>query len=122
MLQRYSSSQFVAYDPTFSQPPSPDRLLEDGDSLVIGDLEFQVIHTPGHSAGGICLTGHGVVFSGDTLFAAGIGRTDGPGGDFNQLIASIRNRLLALPDQTVVLPGHGPKSTIGRERQGNPFL
>jgi glyoxylase-like metal-dependent hydrolase (beta-lactamase superfamily II) len=121
-LQRYDFSQFNILDPTFKQPPPPGRLLKDGDFLVIGDLSFQVKHTPGHSAGGICLVGYGVVFSGDALFNMGIGRTDGPSGDYNLLISSIRNQLLVLPDQTVVLPGHGPKTTIGRERLSNPFL
>ena len=115
-------SQFTAIDPTFKQPPSPSRLLEDNDTIVIGDLKFQVLHTPGHSPGGICLIGYGVVFSGDTLFNAGIGRTDGPGGDYNLLISSIRNKLLVLPEQTVVFPGHGPRTNIGQEQQNNPFL
>ena len=122
VLPRYDFDQFAAYDPTFKRPPSPDRLLEDGDRLVVGDLEFQVLHTPGHSAGGICLVGYGGVFSGDALFSMNIGRTDGAGGDYNQLISSIRTKLLVLPDQTVVMPGHGPKTTIGRERHNNPFL
>jgi glyoxylase-like metal-dependent hydrolase (beta-lactamase superfamily II) len=122
IMQRYDFSQFSAYDATFKQPPSPDRLLNDGDFLVVGDLKFQVLYTPGHSAGGICLLGHGVVFSGDTLFNMGIGRTDGPGGDYNLLISSIRNKLLVLPEKTVVLPGHGPKTTIGQERRNNSFL
>ena len=90
--------------------------------LVVGDLKFQVLHTPGHSPGGICIVGYGVVFSGDALFNRSIGRTDGPGGDSNLLISNIRAKLLILPDQTVVLPGHGPKTTIGRERRNNPFL
>ena len=122
IIQRYDFSQFTAFDPNFKQPPLPGRLLKDGDFLVVGDLKFQVLHTPGHSAGGICLAGYGVVFSGDALFNMGIGRTDGPSGDYNLLISSIRSKLLVLPDQTVVLPGHGPKTTIGRERRSNTFL
>ncbi len=121
-LQHRDYSQFAAYDPSFNPPPSPDRLLQDGNSVVVGDLSLRVLHTPGHSAGGICLAGYGVVFSGDTLFNMGIGRTDGPGGDYNILISSIRNKLLVMPDQTVVLPGHGLRTTIGRERRSNPFL
>ncbi len=106
-----------------SQPPSPpDRLLNGGDSIDIGDLHFLVIHTPGHTLGGICLLGEGVVFSGDTLFNFGIGRFDMPGGDGRQLMDSIHTKLMVLPDNTVVYPGHGPKTTIGIERQGNPFL
>jgi glyoxylase-like metal-dependent hydrolase (beta-lactamase superfamily II) len=122
ILQHYDFSRFTAIDPTFKQPPPPDRLLNDGDFIVFGDLKFKVLHTPGHSAGGICLVGHGVVFSGDALFNMSIGRTDGPGGDYNLLISSIRAKLLVLPEQTVVLPGHGPKTTIAQERRNNPFL
>jgi len=102
--------------------PLPDRLLKDGDSLDVGDLHFSVLHTPGHSPGGICLLGYGVVFSGDTLFNYGIGRTDLPGGSYSQLMDSIHSRLMVLPDDTIVYPGHGPDSTIGAERRGNPFL
>ena len=103
-------------------PPSPDRLLNDGDSLDIGALHFEVLHTPGHTKGGICLLGEGVVFSGDTLFNHGIGRTNLPGGNYQQLMNSIRTRLMVLPDDTTVYPGHGPDTTIGAERTGNPFL
>ncbi len=103
-------------------PPRPDRLLKDGDRIDVGDLHFQVLHTPGHSSGGICLSGHGVVFSGDTLFNAGIGRTDFPGMSHERLIKSIHEKLMVLPDETVVYPGHGPPTTIGDERRGNPFL
>jgi glyoxylase-like metal-dependent hydrolase (beta-lactamase superfamily II) len=121
-LKRYDYSQLMAFDPTFKPPPPPDRLLEDGNSIVIGDLSFKVLHTPGHSADGICIVGYGVVFSGDALFNMGIGRTDGSDGDYNMLISNIRNKLLTLPDQIVVLPGHGPKTTIAQERRHNPFL
>ena len=102
--------------------PKPDRLLRDGDVITIGDLKFSVLHTPGHSAGGISLLGDGIVFSGDTLFNLGIGRTDLPGGDYATLINSIVTRLMSLPDDTVVYPGHGPRTTIGAERVRNPFL
>lgn len=103
-------------------PPRPDRLLKDGDRIDIGDLSFEVLYTPGHSAGGICLSGHGVVFSGDTLFNLGVGRTDFPGMSHERLMKSIREKLMVLPDETVVYPGHGPPTTIGDERRGNPFL
>lgn len=102
--------------------PEPDKWLKGGDTIEVGSLRFLVLHTPGHSAGGICLYGHGVVFSGDTLFNFGIGRTDFPGGSFNQLMNNIYTKLMVLPDNTVVCPGHGPGSTIGAERRGNPFL
>lgn len=103
-------------------PPPPDRLLKDGDRIDVDDLSFEVLHTPGHSSGGICLLGHGAVFSGDTLFNYGIGRTDFPGCSHERLMKSIHDKLMVLPDETVVYPGHGPPTTIGAERQGNPFL
>jgi len=103
-------------------PPRPDRLLKDGDHIDVGDLHFEVLYTPGHSSGGISLSGHGVVFSGDTLFNFGIGRTDFPGCSHERLMQSIREKLMVLPDETVVYPGHGPLTTIGDERLGNPFL
>jgi hydroxyacylglutathione hydrolase len=103
-------------------PPRPDRLLKDGDVIDLGDLHFEVLYTPGHSSGGICLSGYGVVFSGDTLFNSGVGRTDFPGMSHELLMKSIREKLMVLPDETVVYPGHGPATTIGDERRGNPFL
>ena len=106
----------------YPTPPPPDRLLKDGDSIDIGELHFLVLHTPGHSPGGICLLGEGVVFSGDTLFNFGIGRTDLPGGNYSQLMDSIHTRLMTLTDDTIVYPGHGPESTIDAERRQNPFL
>lgn len=103
-------------------PPAPDMLLKDGEVIKVGELSFKVAHTPGHSPGGICLIGEGVAFTGDSLFNYGIGRTDFPGSSYEELMDSIRTRLLTLPDDTVVLPGHGPETTIGDERRGNPFL
>jgi len=102
--------------------PKPDRLLKDGDVIEIGDLRFAVLHTPGHSLGGISLYGEGVIFSGDTLFNFGIGRTDFPGCSYEEIMESIHNKLMTLPDDTIVLPGHGPETTIGAERKYNPFL
>ena len=104
------------------QAVPPDRLLKGGDSVNAGNLSFLVLHTPGHSPGGICLLGEGVVFTGDTLFNMSIGRSDFPGGNYNQLLTSIHTKLMILPDNTIVYPGHGPESTIGEERRGNPFL
>ena len=104
------------------EPCRPDRLLHDGDTVTVGTLSFQVLHTPGHTPGGICLLGHGVLFSGDTLFNQGIGRTDLPGGDMETLLRSLEKVVLALEDDLVVYPGHGPQTTIGYERQYNPFL
>ncbi len=101
---------------------SPDRLLEGGDTIDTDGLHFLVVHTPGHTPGGICLVGHGVVFTGDTLFNFSIGRTDMPGGSYSQILESIRAKLMSLPDSTIIYPGHGPQSTIGTERTWNPFL
>jgi len=99
-----------------------DRLLREGDSLDFGDLHFVVFHTPGHTPGGICLSGAGVVFSGDTLFQGSVGRTDLPGSSYRQIIDSIQAKLMTLPDDTAVYPGHGPETTIGAQRQSNPYL
>lgn len=102
--------------------PPADRLVQDGDVLQVGTLRLNVIHTPGHTPGGICLLIGDHLITGDTLFAGSIGRTDFPGGSHETLIESIKEKLLILPDETRVYPGHGPESTIGEEREGNPFL
>jgi hydroxyacylglutathione hydrolase len=107
---------------SFNQPPKPDRLLKDEDAIDVDGLIFTVLHTPGHSPGGISLYGHGILFSGDTLFNRGIGRTDFPGCSYEQIMNSIQNKLMTLPDETVVYPGHGPATTIGEEKRGNPFF
>ena len=104
------------------EPCRPDRLLREGDTIEAGTLSFQVLHTPGHTPGGICLLGHGVLFSGDTLFNQGIGRTDLPGGDMETLMRSLEEVVMPLDDDLVVYPGHGPKTTIGYEKKYNPFL
>ncbi len=101
--------------------PPPDIFVSEGDEIKTENLVFKVIHTPGHSPGGICLYGNGIVITGDTLFAGSVGRTDFPGGDMNLLKESFK-RLLTLPEDTVVLPGHGPRSTIGREKRENFFI
>ncbi len=119
-LQEQSLS--AVFGLSYPSPPPPDRLLKGGDSIDIGDLHFLVLHTPGHSPGGICLLGEGVVFTGDTLFNFGIGRFDMPGSSGRQLMNGIHTKLMVLPDNTVVYPGHGPETTIGTERQWNPFL
>ena len=100
--------------------PPADRLLEDGDRLEAGSVRLKVLHTPGHSPGGICLYGEDIVITGDTLFEGSIGRTDFYGGNHALMIKSLA-RLAALPLETVVLPGHGSTSTIGNELKNNPF-
>jgi len=102
--------------------PAPDQDLSHGMRLPVGNLSFEVRHAPGHSPGSVCFVARGVALGGDVLFAGSIGRTDLPGGDFETLIASIERELLPLPDDTILYSGHGPETTIGRERQTNPFL
>ena len=104
------------------QAPPPDRTLAHGDTVAVGGLRFVVRHIPGHSPGSVAFIGHGIAVVGDVLFAGSIGRTDVPGGDFAVLLTGIREHLLPLPDATVVYSGHGPATTIGRERATNPFL
>jgi glyoxylase-like metal-dependent hydrolase (beta-lactamase superfamily II) len=118
----HGHSPTTRFGVSYPAPPPPDRILKDGDSIDIGNLHFEVLHTPGHSLGGICLMGEGVVFTGDTLFNFSIGRFDLPGGDGEQLMESIYTKLMVLPDNTVVYPGHNPQTTIGTERSWNPFL
>jgi hydroxyacylglutathione hydrolase len=102
----------------------PDASADDGLAIGVTSLPGEVIHTPGHTPGSICLLfpNQHLLLAGDTLFAGSIGRTDLPGGDGRQILRSLRDRLLVLPDPTRVLPGHGPETTIGEERQSNPFL
>ena len=100
--------------------PKPDVFLEEGSEIKTGFLSFKVLHTPGHSPGGISIYGSGIVFTGDTLFAGSVGRTDFHGGNMGKLKESFR-RLLSLPDSTVVYPGHGPSSTVGTEKKENMF-
>lgn len=99
-----------------------DRTLREGDVLRLGEVELKVIETPGHTPGGISLVGPDVVFTGDTLFAGSIGRTDFPGGSYEQILKSIKEKILPLGDHVRVLPGHGPETTVQQERLSNPFL
>ena len=101
-----------------------DIILNDGDEIDFAGVKLKVIHTPGHTPGGICLycESEKLLFAGDTLFAASVGRTDFPGGDHDLLITSIRTKLLVLPDETKVYTGHGPATTIGQEKKFNPFI
>jgi glyoxylase-like metal-dependent hydrolase (beta-lactamase superfamily II) len=115
-------SPFRSMIPDFRDPPDPDRTLKGGDTLEVGGLRFLVLETPGHTPGGISLYGHNLVFTGDTLFQGSIGRFDIPGASGHQLLNSILTKLMVLPEETRVLPGHGPETTIGRERRYNPFL
>ena len=99
-----------------------DIFLHDGETVSFGQLSFRVIHTPGHSAGGICLYGERVLFSGDSLFAESIGRCDFPGASSEQLIQALQEKIMVLPEDTCVYPGHGPATTVGWEQAHNPYL
>jgi glyoxylase-like metal-dependent hydrolase (beta-lactamase superfamily II) len=120
-LYAAASRQAVLYGVPFTQPPAADRALADGDTLSVGALRFGVIHVPGHAPGHVAFVGHGVVFSGDCLFAGSIGRTDLPLSVPAHLERSLA-RLAALPPDTIVHPGHGPATTIADELATNPFL
>lgn len=106
------------------EPVEVDQSLADGDNLRVGGLNASVLHTPGHTQGSVCLyfPAQSKLIAGDTLFAGSIGRTDLPGGSFEKILRSLHQRVLALPDDTLVVPGHGPLTTIGDERARNPFL
>jgi hydroxyacylglutathione hydrolase len=121
MLSQLSSDATLFGFSAENSPP-PDRTLEDNDTITFGEIKLKVIHTPGHSPGGISLYIDSNVFVGDTLFAGSIGRTDLPGADFNTLISSIKNKLFSLGDDVRVFPGHGPHTIIGREKLYNPFV
>lgn len=116
-----SAALFRLYIP---DPPPPDELLSDGQVLTVGKLQLHVLHTPGHAPGHVCfyLPEHATLFDGDVLFQQSIGRTDLPGGDYDELMKVIREKLLILPEETQVFSGHGPATTIGMEKKWNPFL
>ncbi len=122
----YSDSQKNGFE-TFgfsnqTELPDPDRLLKHGDKLPLGNSSLEIIHTPGHSPGSISVLAGNMLFSGDTLFARSVGRTDLYGGSGKSLTDSVRNRLFVLDGDTVVYPGHGPSTTIGFERENNPYV
>jgi glyoxylase-like metal-dependent hydrolase (beta-lactamase superfamily II) len=121
-LLRNAMNSYIAMMVGAKESPEPDLLLKEGDIIEFGECTLKVIHTPGHTPGSICLLTEGIVFTGDTLFAGSIGRVDLPMSQPEKLIPSIKEKLMILPDDTVVLPGHGPKSTIGYERRYNPFV
>jgi glyoxylase-like metal-dependent hydrolase (beta-lactamase superfamily II) len=116
-----AAQQARAFGLVVDAPPPPDAAFQEGVPVRVGGLSFDVLHTPGHSPGSVSLAGHGAVFVGDVLFAGSVGRTDLPGGDAETLLSSIRVKLYALPDPTVVYAGHGPATTIGEEKRSNPF-
>jgi len=117
-----SPKQAALFNMKTTASPAADKYLQHGDAINAGEVSLKVLHTPGHTPGGISLAEQGMVFTGDSLFAGSIGRTDFPGGDMMTLLGAIRQNLLSLPDETRVFPGHGPDTTIGDERRDNPFL
>lgn len=121
MLKELSRSAMM-FGLSAENSPSADIRLNHGDEISFGEITLKVIHTPGHSKGGVCLYTKGYLFAGDTLFAGSIGRTDLNGGDYDTLISSIKEKLLVLEPDTVVYTGHGPETTIGNEKRMNPFL
>ncbi|MBI5327395.1 MAG: MBL fold metallo-hydrolase [Deltaproteobacteria bacterium] len=130
VLLENAASQSAAFGLNTVTSPSPDILLKHGDKINAGNLMIDIIHTPGHTPGGICLlisecgfpTSSKILFTGDTIFAGSIGRTDLPGGSYKDIITSIKNKILPLGDDVQLLPGHGPETTIGMERKFNQFL
>lgn len=104
------------------ESPSPDRFVKGEDEINIGNGSLKVIHTPGHSPGSVCLLGDGFLITGDLLFCGGVGRTDLPGGSWEDLLTSIKEKIFILPEDLVVLPGHGPQTTIKQEKNSNPFV
>jgi len=121
-LLEHISASAAMWGLSVEASPPPDRTVAGGETVSFGTISLQVIHTPGHSPGGISLYTDGYVFVGDTLFAGSIGRTDLPGGNYNTLISSIQNRLFTLGDNVRVFTGHGPETTIEHEKRFNPFV
>jgi glyoxylase-like metal-dependent hydrolase (beta-lactamase superfamily II) len=120
-LYKAAKDQAALWGYDLDEIPMPDDFLDEGDEVQVGNMSFKVLHTPGHSPGGICLYGEGIVITGDTLFQGSVGRTDFPGGDIKKLRDSFK-RLLELPENTTVLSGHGPESTVGKEKKENIFI
>jgi glyoxylase-like metal-dependent hydrolase (beta-lactamase superfamily II) len=116
------SRSAAAWGMSAENSPPPDRLIDEGDTISFGSLTFTVLHTPGHTPGGVSLHADGYLFVGDTLFAGSVGRTDFPGGSFDALKSSIQQKLFKLGDEVQVFTGHGPETTIGEEKRHNPFV
>jgi len=117
----HAEEQAALWGLRIEQPPEPDAYVLEGDEIIAGNLRFRVLHAPGHSPGGICLYGHDVIFTGDTIFAGSVGRTDFPGGSYDSLKKSFA-RIISLPPETKILSGHGPETNVGRERMSNFFV
>ncbi len=120
-LERMSASAALFGFFVDNSPP-PDITVEEGDILEVGEIAFKILHTPGHTPGSISLYTDSIVFVGDLIFQGSIGRTDFPGGDYETLINSVKTKIFPLGDDVVIYPGHGPETTVGRERRYNPFF
>jgi len=123
MLTGSEANLWIPATKPFRTAPA-DFLVRDGDQVEAADIKLEVLHTPGHTPGGICLYAkdQDIVFTGDTLFAESVGRTDMPGGNMSQLVTSIKQKLFTLPENTIAYPGHGPSTKIANEKENNPFL
>lgn len=119
---RTARRQGLLFGLSVPDPPAPDVLVEEGDTIPFADLSLSVLHTPGHTPGCVTYRMGDQAFVGDLIFAGSIGRTDLPGGDHEQLLESVRTKIFVLPDETVLHPGHGPATTVGREKRTNPFF
>jgi hydroxyacylglutathione hydrolase len=121
MLESVLQSEMGIFLGAKDSPPA-DHFLDDGEEIKIGKSHLKVIHTPGHSPGSVSFLADGFLLSGDTLFFGGVGRTDLPGGSWQELVSSIKNKILTMPEDMIVLPGHGPHTTVGEEKRSNPFI
>lgn len=122
LMLKAAPVQAIAFGMKPFMPPKIEKYLEDGESIEIGNLKVKVMHTPGHSSGGICFLVENCIFVGDTIFQGSIGRTDLPGGNYDELINSVESKIFTLPDETIIYPGHGPETTVGYEKKYNPFF
>jgi len=121
-LLQMARLQAATYGLSAEDSPEPDKELQDGQTLTFGEERLQVLHTPGHSPGCVCFYREGLLVSGDTLFAGSVGRTDLPGGNHEQLLQSLKDKVVGLPPETKVICGHGPVTTIAHELLHNPYL
>jgi len=121
-LVENAPTQAAMFDLPDPGAPQPDRFLADGDTVSLGKLNIKILHTPGHSPGSITFYVEDKIFVGDLIFSGSIGRTDLPGGNYEQLIHSVENKIFTLPDSTAIFPGHGPVASVGTEKKYNPFF
>jgi hydroxyacylglutathione hydrolase len=121
-LMRRAQLQAAMFGLSVPEPPPADVLVNEGDVVTLADREFRVLHTPGHSPGHVTFVVGGTAFVGDLIFAGSVGRTDLPGGSHEALLRAVREKIFTLPEETILLPGHGPATTVGEEKRSNPFF